>query len=424
MGKFIGATGLAYLWEKIKNFLATSLSVKADKATTLAGYGITDAINTSSTAQTKAGSIKASKFITSGGTSSQVVRGDGSLVDPKLLPQYEAYLEWGGKNFTGSYGPIDAAMVSELGAPRTMFAKAAGIVVEYSTDGGSTWIDYGATNEQKVALFSVGQSFYTGKNSTAGGASINNMLRVSLYTSAASIYTVLNKFVIYVSTNGSSGCYCTIRCRTQQNYEDNVDTWVTKAEQVPIQGWSGYNVINTSAITTYGNVKASHYGELQFIFGCTGISSTGYSGLTIQKIFGFGGVGWTTPSNMAKTGHLYSFDANQNATFPSQVTATSFKRINGTSSQFLKADGSVDSNTYLTSYTETDPTVPSWAKASTKPSYTASEVGALPDDTQLFSGDYNDLTNKPTIPSAVTESTVSGWGFTKNTGTVTYTEDT
>ena len=31
-------------------------------------------------------------------------------------------------------------------------------------------------------------------------------------------------------------------------------------------------------------------------------------------------------------------------------------------------------------------------------------------------GSYNDLTNKPTIP---TESTVSGWGFTKNTGTVT-----
>ena len=77
-----------------------------------------------------------------------------------------------------------------------------------------------------------------------------------------------------------------------------------------------------------------------------------------------------------------------------------------------------DSN-FLTSFTETDPTVPAWAKASTKPSYTASEVGALPSDTPLFSGDYEDLTNKPTIPSAVTESTVSGWGFTKNTGTIT-----
>ena len=96
---------------------------------------------------------------------------------------------------------------------------------------------------------------------------------------------------------------------------------------------------------------------------------------------------------------------------------------------------------YLTSYTETDPTVPSWAKASSKPSYTASEVGAVPtsrkvngqalsaditidipdalanlssdaahrtvSDTEKatwnaksdFSGSYNDLTNKPTIPS-------------------------
>ena len=33
-----------------------------------------------------------------------------------------------------------------------------------------------------------------------------------------------------------------------------------------------------------------------------------------------------------------------------------------------------------------------------------------------FSGSYNDLTDKPTIPEAVTEATVSGWGFTKNTG--------
>ena len=31
---------------------------------------------------------------------------------------------------------------------------------------------------------------------------------------------------------------------------------------------------------------------------------------------------------------------------------------------------------YLTSFTETDPTVPAWAKAATKPTYTASEVGA------------------------------------------------
>ena len=110
-------------------------------------------------------------------------------------------------------------------------------------------------------------------------------------------------------------------------------------------------------------------------------------------------------------------------------------------------------NSALQSYAETDPTVPAWAKAEKKPSYTASEVGAvpitrtvngkalsgnitlsaadvnaLPDTTTIpttlasltedathrvvtdaektawntksnFSGNYNDLTNKPTIPS-------------------------
>ena len=48
---------------------------------------------------------------------------------------------------------------------------------------------------------------------------------------------------------------------------------------------------------------------------------------------------------------------------------------------------------------EDDPTVPSWAKQTTKPTYTAQEVGALPSDTPLFSGEYSDLKNKPTIPS-------------------------
>lgn len=35
-------------------------------------------------------------------------------------------------------------------------------------------------------------------------------------------------------------------------------------------------------------------------------------------------------------------------------------------------------NTALQSYTETDPTVPAWAKEATKPTYTANEVGAIP----------------------------------------------
>lgn len=38
---------------------------------------------------------------------------------------------------------------------------------------------------------------------------------------------------------------------------------------------------------------------------------------------------------------------------------------------------------YINNYTETDPTVPAWAKAENKPTYTAAEVGALPEDTEV-----------------------------------------
>lgn len=43
---------------------------------------------------------------------------------------------------------------------------------------------------------------------------------------------------------------------------------------------------------------------------------------------------------------------------------------------------------FISSYTETDPTVPSWAKAGTKPSYTASEVGAIAAPASPSSGDF------------------------------------
>ena len=51
-------------------------------------------------------------------------------------------------------------------------------------------------------------------------------------------------------------------------------------------------------------------------------------------------------------------------------------------------------DTALQSFTETDPTVPSWAKQSSKPSYTAQEVGALPNSTKY--GSTIDLTMNST----------------------------
>lgn len=71
---------------------------------------------------------------------------------------------------------------------------------------------------------------------------------------------------------------------------------------------------------------------------------------------------------------------------------------------------------YLTNFIETDPTVPDWAKAATKPTYTASEVGALPADTVIptvptnvsaFTNDAGYLTEHQSLDGFATENYVN-----------------
>lgn len=275
-------------------------------------------------------------FNITGGASGTAQSFNGSKnVEIPVTAVKESYLTWGGKNFSGSYGCIDAAMVPELSANRLMFGKAAGIAIKYSTDAGNTWNDYGATDSDKVALFSSGKEFNVGK-ATKDTLTTNCMLQVIIDTDLFRVYTELNKFIIYISTNGSNGCYCTI----DASLESTPTTFTTFADRVPIYGWSGYNVINISPITTYGNTKNNQYGLIRFTFGFTSIGNTNYSGLSVSKIMGFGGVGWIVPSNMAKNGHLYSYDSSQNATFPAKVTASNggfVGNISGNASTATKA---------------------------------------------------------------------------------------
>lgn len=230
----------------------------------------------------------------------------------------EANLTWGGKNFAGSFGPIDAAMIPRLGANRFAFAEPGGITVEYSTNGGSTWTDYGATDKQKLALTSTGNVDLTvGKRTAAGTCTINDQLRITIDTHLCGIYSELNKFCIYLSTEGCRGCTCTIDVATHAA-PTNFST-ITTAN---LLGWSGYNIINTSNITTYGN-SDYQYQKLRFTFKISSVN-TSYKGLTIFSIFAFGGVGWSAPSTLSKTGNIYTYDEYKNVTFPKNVAAESF----------------------------------------------------------------------------------------------------
>lgn len=245
---------------------------------------------------------------------------------------YEANLEWGGRNITNGYGPIDAAMISELGANRFAFGNAAGITIEYSTDAGNTWLDYDSSDTAKTALFTTGSNHSIGK-SAKGTVTTDCLLRVTIDTDAFRIYTVLNKFAIFMSTGFCTGCYCVV----EASLENTPTEFVKFVNKASLNGNAGWNIINIANLITYGNAPTYQYGLIRFTFGCTGVGDAS-TPMTITKIMGFGGVGWNTPSNMAKTGLLYKYNTLQEATFPATVTAPTFiGNLTGTATEATKA---------------------------------------------------------------------------------------
>lgn len=241
----------------------------------------------------------------------------------------EPYLTWGGKNIAGDYSPIDAAMIGELGANRFAFMPEEAITFEYSRDGGSTWTLYEDYEKgSKTTIFNGNiTSLVIGDTNDTGLDKSKYRLRITIDTKTAGLYTVLHKFVILCSTKGSTGCWCTITTRTLANCTNNVDSWKTYADKVKITGWSGHNVINLTEhiVTALQDNHTTHSREIRFTFG---VDSHGtdvkYGGLTIHSIWGFGGVGWSTPSNMAKCGLIYNYDYNKNVSFPNRVISKGF----------------------------------------------------------------------------------------------------
>ena len=227
---------------------------------------------------------------------------------------YEANLQWGGKNFSASYGCIDAAMIGELGANRFAFLNPNGITSEYSTNGGSTWTDYGQTGTGKTAIFSVGNGMYLGKHTTAGSSTVNDQLRITIDTSLAGIYTALNKIALYISTNGANN----VKVKIEKATHAAQTTFQTHLDWTQISGYSGWNILNINEFTTYGNTD-SQYQKIRFTFKQETAGTN--RAASISKIYAFGGMGWTTPSNMATNGHLYNYDKDQTAFFPNTVWA-------------------------------------------------------------------------------------------------------
>lgn len=262
----------------------------------------------------------------------------------------ESYVTWGGKHIAGGVSPIDAACSNLHSANRFAFAKPNGITIEYSTDG-STYKAYSTSDTAKVNLVSgIGTEYYIGARSTS--TTINDKLRITLNATSMGLYTRLRKLLIYISTNNATGSNVIVE-KSMKGSESTYTTIGTYS----ISGYSGWNSIPIGYSFGGGSTQTSNIANLRLTFGITGVNSSQTSNaLTIKDIIGIGDTYWGYPSNMSKTGHLYSYDAAQNATFPAGVIATSTVKSLGnvvasnnvTASNGVIANGTLSGNANTT----------------------------------------------------------------------------
>lgn len=281
----------------------------------------------------------------------------------------ESYLDWGGKSLSGNVSPIGMSLSSEHSANRLAFINGKALTMEYSSDGGSTYKDYGYSEADKSAFCTMTKNVPIGR--TSGAYTTKSRTRITLFAQPY-VYTNSKKMLIKVASSG--GMNVLIEYKTGETGA----AWKTYGTYA-LSGWSSWNDIPLILSTLGGgNDQTSNVWYLRMTFIMTSVSSSVNTRASVLgiRLFGTNDLSSASDGNhkgpMSSTGHLYSYDINANATFPADVKAPSFT-------------GSLNGN----AKTATTASSVAWSNVSSKPSFA----------TVATSGSYNDLSNKPTIPT-------------------------
>lgn len=210
---------------------------------------------------------------------------------------------------TGSVMPVHAGF---MGAGRCLsaFLPPSGIKLEYSNDGGATWLDYGTgdAHKRKLASMPNPRNGYRLGGPNASGA-LGDMLRIT-YEPSDGRYGLVQSALVWVSTNGGSDLLCGVETSTI----GAKGTWVERGVRVEMSGWSGPNVVDLPQLTFggYEGQTGNTYGW-RFTFA----KKADVPGKTpeVCTIDLYGTSVWNPVNEMMRTGHLYSWDDDGNGHF-------------------------------------------------------------------------------------------------------------
>lgn len=270
------------------------------------------------------------------------------------------------------------AKINTLRANRLAFLPADQIIIEKTTDGGTTWTDAGVADSTKTGLFSETRAgvyipllngvkdtncglritFTAMKYNVPSGTAETSKYNYwnSNYIASTERYNQLKEMYFWVSSNTDS-----IGVKVERATGAASTNWVTIFDNTNygLTGWSGNDYIRFGqGVFGGGTTQTGNYWNYRLTFftrgpgGSMTLSGTNTnSSQSILEIRGYGDTWWTAGNEYAANDHLYTHDYLKNATFPAQVTATQFNGpLNGNASSATKATNDVDGNAIKTTY--------------------------------------------------------------------------
>ena len=238
-----------------------------------------------------------------------------------------------------------------LRADRTAFLPATQIIIEKSTDAGATWQDYGATDAVK-------RQFFTGQRPSIyipvknGYQSTDCMVRITItamrynvpagtaetskynywsssYVASQERYCSFNEGWVWLTSLSNK-----IHLKVERAQGATPNNWGLVREAF-MSGWSGGNYFALDGGVFGGATsQTTNYWNWRFTFRTATTNndfvdsklSTSYntSNQSLMHLKLHGQNVWGYSNNMMYNDHIYSWDENQTARFPSNVTAQNF----------------------------------------------------------------------------------------------------
>lgn len=239
-------------------------------------------------------------------------------------------------------------LVSSTRANRLAFLPADQVIIEKTTDGGTTWVDAGYSDSSKIALFNNlgvniaipllnnAKSTQCGLRITLTGMKYNvpeGTAETDKYNYWNEDYVVrqeryfnVREWWFWLSANND-----TIRVQIDSATGANPNTWKNKFNtDFGMTGWSGSDWVRAGNGVVFGggtNQTGNDWNWRLTFWSRHADGKTEFNSATIQyihTIYCFGDNVWGKPNNLMANDHLYSWDNIMNASFPANVTAPKF----------------------------------------------------------------------------------------------------